>query len=108
MLLFIWLLQQSSPDTLCAPHPLQDVLLRRLKAEVMGELPPKRRQVGPQALRSALLNITRDIWMPAGTLLSTPDCGSAWQVLWCIPAGSACWVSHCPEGVRRSKSAPCY
>ena len=61
MLLFIWLLQQLSPDNLCVPHSLQDVLLRRLKAEVMGELPPKRRQVGPQALCSVLLINTPDM-----------------------------------------------
>ena len=43
------------------PHLLQDVLLRRLKAEVMGELPPKRRQVGPLALYSLLLYDTPDM-----------------------------------------------
>ena len=56
------LLQQLKTGRLCVPpHLLQDVLLRRLKAEVMGELPPKRRQVGPRALCSVLPNITPDM-----------------------------------------------
>lgn len=101
------LLQQLRPDKLCVPQPLQDVLLRRLKAEVMGQLPPKRRQVGPQALCSSPLNDTPDMWVLAGTCLCSPACHAAWQLLWCEQAGTACWGSHCCEGVRRSRSAPC-